>query len=97
MIPTMTTLEAVLERLGRIEEALGTLLREKTVKDRYSTSEVAKLLGKSDYTVREWCRQGRVAASKKAHTRGAHAEWLVDHAELTRLRNEGLRPVPKPS
>ena len=97
MNPSLPTLEAVLERLARIEEALGTLLHEKTVKEWYSTAEVAKLLGKSEYTVREWCRLGRVQASKKAHQRGAHPEWLISHVELTRLRNEGLRPLPKPS
>jgi hypothetical protein len=84
----------ILERLARIEAALQLLLREKTVKEWYSTAEVAALLGKSEYTVREWCRQSRVRAIKKAYARGAHAEWLIGHAELQRLRSEGLLPVP---
>jgi transposase len=83
----------LLERLTRIEAALQTLLREKTVKEWYSTAEVASILGKSDYTVREWCRLGRVSASKKAHARGAHPEWLIGHKELQRLRNVGLLPL----
>ena len=87
----------LLARLTRIETALQLLVREKTVKEWYSTAEVAALLGKSDYTVREWCRLGRVLASKKAHARGAHPEWLIGHAELQRVRNEGLRPVAKVS
>jgi transposase len=82
----------LLNRLTRIESALQTLIREKTVKEWYSTAEVATLLSKSDYTVREWCRLGRVRASKKAHARGAHPEWLISHEELQRLRNEGLLP-----
>jgi hypothetical protein len=85
----------VLERLDRIEAALETLVREKTVKDWYSTTEVAALLGKADYTVREWCRLGRIHASKKAYVRGAHPEWLIAHEELTRVRSEGLLPLPK--
>ena len=90
-------LTLLLERLSRIEAALQSLVREKTIKEWYSTGEVAALLGKSDYTVREWCRLGRVRASKKAHARGAHPEWLIAHTELQRLRNEGLLPPAKPS
>ncbi len=81
------------ERLSRIEAFLATLVREKTVKEWYTTAEVAALVGKAEYTVREWCRQRRILASKKAYSRGAHPEWLIGHAELQRLRNEGLRPV----
>ena len=96
MNPPVNWIDTVFQRLTRIEEALQTLVREKTVKESYSTAEVASLLGKSDYTVREWCRQGRVLASKKAYTRGAHPEWLISHEELQRVRSEGLRP-PAPS
>jgi hypothetical protein len=81
------------ERLSRIEAILQTLVREKEVKDWYSTAEVAILVGKAEYTVREWCRQKRLLASKKAYTRGAHPEWLIGHTELLRFRNEGLRRV----
>jgi transposase len=87
------SLTAVLERLAQIEAMLHTLIREKTIKDWYSTAEVATILGKSDYTVREWCRLGRVKATKKAHARGAHPEWLISHEELQRLRNVGLLPL----
>ena len=45
--------------------------------------------------VREWCRLGRIRASKKAHTCGAHPEWLIGRDELQRIRSEGLLPVPK--
>jgi hypothetical protein len=85
----------ILTRLVRIENALQTLVREKTVKSWYTTHEVAILLQKSDYSVREWCRNHRVMAVKKATTRGAHAEWLISHEELQRLRNHGLRPTTK--
>lgn len=85
----------VLERLASIEAALRDLVREKTIKDWYSTAEVAALLDKSDYTVREWCRLGRVRAVKKTYARGAYPEWLIGHSELQRIRNEGLLPVAK--
>lgn len=87
------SLTEVVERLSRIEAVLQTLVREKAAKDWYSTAEVAVLVGKAEYTVREWCRQKRLSASKKAYTRGAHPEWLISHSELLRFRNEGLRRI----
>ena len=88
------TMTDVIERLSRIEDALQSLMRERTVKEWYSTAEVAAALGKADYTVREWCRLGRVQATKKHYARGAHTEWLISHDELIRIRNEGLLLIP---
>jgi len=84
------------DRLDRIEELLTTLVIQRTVKDWYTTAEVAALLEKAEYTVREWCRQGRIRAKKKPCGRGKGGEWLVSHEELTRLENEGLLPLPRP-
>ena len=84
-------LETVLDRLQRIEDALSMLVEQRTIKDRYSTAEVARIVSKAEYTVREWCRQGRVAADKAPNGRG----WLISHEELCRIRN-GERPLPIP-
>jgi hypothetical protein len=81
-------------RLSAIETAIQTLVSQKTIKDWYSTAEVAELLGKAEFTVREWCRLGRVHAEKKKCGRGIAGEWIVSHPELTRVRNEGLLPEP---
>ncbi len=86
----------LVERLERIEAVLTRLVQERTIKDWYSTAEVAQLLGKAEYTVREWCRQGRIRATKKPYTRGAHSEWLISHEELTRVQNQGLLPFALP-
>lgn len=83
-------IEQVLERLERIESTLGQLLHQRTVKEWYSTAEVAAILGKAEFTVREWCRLGRVHAEKRAYGRGSSREWMIAHAELDRIRNEGL-------
>lgn len=80
------------ERLDRIEQMLTTLVQQQTIKEWYTTAEVAGLLGRAEYTVREWCRQGRIRAKKKPCGRGKGGEWLVSHEELTRLKNEGLLP-----
>jgi hypothetical protein len=83
-------------RLNRIEQALDLLVQQRAVKEWYSTAEVAKTLGRAEFTVREWCRLGRVQAEKKKCGRGVASEWIVSHAELTRVRNEGLLPDPHP-
>ena len=94
----MTTedLSDLTARLVRIEQALGLLVQQRTVKDWYSTAEVAQLLGKAEFTVREWCRLGRVQAEKKKCGRGVSSEWIISHEELTRVRNEGLLPEANP-
>lgn len=86
------TNDELLARLTNIETLLASLVEQRTVKEWYSTAEVATLLGKAEFTVREWCRLGRVHAEKKKAGRGVASEWIVSHAELTRIRNEGLLP-----
>ncbi len=86
-------LTPLVERLDRIEAALQALVRQKAVKDWYSTTEIAEILGKAEYTVREWCRCGRIRASKRQYARGAYPEWRISHEELTRIQNEGLLPL----
>src|SRR4051812_34325429 len=86
---------SVLMTLERIEAMLQALVKERTVKDWYTTSEVGRTVNKSEYTVREWCRLGRVAARKRACGRGTASEWIISHHELDRYRNEGLLPLRK--
>jgi DNA-directed RNA polymerase specialized sigma24 family protein len=81
------------EQLGRMEVSLAVLVERQTVKDWYTTEEAAKALGKADFTVREWCRQGRVHAKKKGSGRGMYQSWVISHAELQRIQREGLLPA----
>jgi len=94
---TQIELPEVVARLARLDEKVDQLLdllvRQKTVKDYYTTAEVAQLMNKAEFTVREYCRLGRVRAGKRACGRGKSQEWIVTHEELTRLRNEGLLPL----
>ena len=71
-------------------EVRDLLLNQKTVKDFYTTSEVATLLDKSEFTVREWCRNGRVHAKKQGSGRGKHQAWVISREELQRIQREGL-------
>ena len=82
----------ILKKLDKIEALLLALVERQQVKEWYSTAEVAGLLDKAEYTVREHCRMGRIRAKKKLCGRGKGGEWLVSHEELIRLKNEGLLP-----
>jgi hypothetical protein len=88
-----TDIPAILARVeSRLSEVVALLLDQKTIKDWYSTAEAAAALGKAEFTVREWCRHRRIRAEKRPCGRGRFQEWMISHAELTRVRNEGLLP-----
>ena len=91
-----TSNDELLSRLTKIETLLASLVEQRTIKEWYSTADVATILGKAEFTVREWCRLGRVNARKKKSGRGPASEWIISHDELTRIRNEGLLPDPRP-
>jgi hypothetical protein len=85
---------ARLDRLdAKLDELADLLIRQRTVKDYYTSAEVAEITGKAEYTVREYCRLGRVRGEKLACGRGRHQAWVISHEELTRYRNEGLLPI----
>jgi Helix-turn-helix domain len=89
----------VVARLDQLDRKVGQLLdlitKQKTIKDFYTTAEVAEIVGRSEFTVREYCRLGRIKGQKRACGRGKHPAWIVAHAELERFRNEGLLPLRK--
>ena len=85
------------ERLNRIEAQIESLVRQRTVKDWYTTAEVAVLLGRSQYTIREWCRGDRIVSEKRACGRGCNRDWMISHNELLRIQNHGLLPTTKTS
>ena len=82
----------LIERLKRIEAAICSLANQKMMKEWYSTAEIAEHVGKAEFTVREWCRLGRIRADKRPCGRGSSQEWMISHEELQRVRNEGLLP-----
>jgi predicted transcriptional regulator len=58
-------MDELLRRIDRLAETA--LVEQRTVKDWYTTAEVARLLGKAEFTVREFGR----AASKRTSVRAA--------------------------
>jgi hypothetical protein len=78
------------ERQVRMEDMLKVLVEQRTVKAWYSTEEVAKIMGRSKFTVREWCRHRQVNAKKQGSGRGKHQAWVISHDELLRVQRDGL-------
>jgi excisionase family DNA binding protein len=93
---TLDMLPALEVRLSGIEakltQLLGSLANPKMQREWYTVDEVAELLGKRPYTVREWCREGRINATKRAEKRGGSELWSIAADEVERIRNEGLMP-----
>jgi len=85
------------QRLEKIEELLLVLVDQQTVRDWYTTKQVARLLQRAEFTVREWARLGRLKAEKRISGRGAYPAWVISHEELLRYEREGLLPTPQPA
>lgn len=60
----------IILRLDRLEAMLGLLVERETAKEWYTTLEFARAIGKAEFTVREYCRLGRIRAEKRQSGRG---------------------------
>ncbi len=85
--------DVIISEIGKMKTKLEELVSQRAVKDWYSTEEAANILGKSEYTVREWCRLRRIHASKKGSGRGKFRGWVISHTELLRIQKDGLLPI----
>lgn len=84
-----TQLAEMREMLLQIQNLLA---HPKEAREWYTVEEVASLVAKTPYTVREWCRMGRINARKRSERRGGAELWSISAAELTRIKDEGLLP-----
>jgi hypothetical protein len=85
----MTGLE---QRLESIEKLLLVLVERQRSQDWYTTQEFGRVVGLSGWTVREYCRLGRLRAEKRQSGRACHRQWVLSHSELERYRRDGLLP-----
>jgi hypothetical protein len=83
-------LSELASRLEAIEQTLRLLVEGQAVREWYTTEQFAKQVGKAEFTVREWCRHGRLHAQKRLSGRGASFSWVISHEELLRYQREGL-------
>jgi hypothetical protein len=81
------------ERLDELRSMVLLLVERQQVREWYTTEEFARIVGKAEYTVREWCRRGRIQARKKDSGRGAHTAYAISNEELQRYQREGLLPA----
>ena len=80
------------ERLDKIEGMLTVLVERQQVREWYTTQDFGQAVGKAEFTIREYCRLGRLRAEKRQSGRGAYPQWVLSHAELERYRKHGLLP-----
>jgi hypothetical protein len=85
--------EQLLERLAKLEASIAAAAEQGKTHDWYSTADAAKALGLAEFTVRNYCRLGRIRGEKKGSGRGKYQSWVVSHAEIERVRREGLLPL----
>jgi hypothetical protein len=85
------------ERLDKIESLLAVLIERQQVREWYSTQEFARMVGKAEFTIREYCRLGRLRAEKRQSGRGSYPQWVLSHAELERYRKYGLLSTQRPA
>ncbi len=91
----MSKVMALEDRFGDMERAfadLRTVVTKQPAKEVYLVDEFAKIVKRRPYTVREWCRLGRIRAKRALCGRGYSTEWRIPHEELVRYQNEGLLP-----
>lgn len=89
-------LSDVEKHVEKIEHRLGNFTTNEThlakPREFYSVLEFAELVGKSEYTVREWCRLNRINAEKTASGHGDSKAWKIPADELNRYLDHGLLP-----
>jgi hypothetical protein len=85
------------ERLDKIESLLVSLVERDRVREFYSVEEFARIVGRAEFTCREYCRNFRINAVKKDSGRGGSKGWAIAHSELIRFQREGLLPVRRPA
>lgn len=83
----------IAERLDNIERLLESLAEERSLRDHYTVQQFAQRVDRDPFTVREWCRHGRIRAAKKSSGRGRYQAWVISHAELLRFERDGLLPI----
>lgn len=98
--PVLNALRQLETQNARTAELLSDihewLLERRPRKQWYSPAEAAEILGKSAFTVREWCRLNRINARKRPTGRGDAQEWEISDEEIERIKNHGLLPTPTP-
>jgi hypothetical protein len=84
------------DQLSSIHSIVRQLLDRTAIKSHYSVEEFSKLVGKVEFTVRQWCNLGRINAEKSMTRSGSATRWVISRDEYERYSREGLLPLQKP-
>jgi hypothetical protein len=85
----------ILKELQEVKAMLVVLVERQQVRAWYTTEEFALAVGKAEFTVREYCRLGRLKAEKRQSGRGSYPQWVISHGELERYHRNGLLPLER--
>ena len=86
ILQSLTSLERRLTALTEHVEDLHRQTPQSFIKDWYTTSELAEVMGVTGHTVRErWCNQGRIECAKDPAT----GKWRIPGREFERLKRGG--------
>lgn len=79
-------LNVVAEILGWSQQTQSVLPAGTSLKEWYTPNELAELMGRSSFTVREkWCNDGRIECEKNQDS----GKWRIPGREVNRLLNGG--------
>ena len=81
------------EKLDELKSMVALLLGQLSAQGWYTTQEFGRIVGRSAYSVREYCRKGLLQARKRPSGRGA-GQWVIAADELERFRRDGLLSSP---
>ena len=87
----MNEIEQLQRSLSELNETLRDLLselRSQRTKQAYSVKEVAQLLGRSEWTVRRWVRQGTIEGAHVADN--DKSPIVIPRWEVERLLSAGV-------
>ena len=85
------------EQLDRIEALLRRWSDQQPRREWYTVAEFAAIATLAPFTVRKYCRDGRLNAQKRGVTRGQTSEWVLSHEEYLRYERDGLLPPTAPN
>ncbi len=76
----------------KLEQLLEMHTGSKEQREWYTVEEAAKRMTRAPFTVREWCREGRIHARKRLERRGGAVLWNISASEIARIKDQGLLP-----